>query len=60
MEGNVATMADIIAGVTSLVTGSVSWLGSMVTAVVGSPLLLFFTLVGFVGIGIGLLKRFTN
>lgn len=55
-------MADIIAGVTALVNGSVTWLGAMVTAVTttSNALLLFFVLFGFVGIGIGLLKRFVN
>lgn len=53
-------MADIITAISSLVTGSVSWLGSIVTTVTATPLLLFFVLAGFVGIGIGLLMRFVN
>lgn len=53
-------MADIITAITSLVTGSVSWLTSMASSVVTTPLLLFFCVVGFVGIGIGLLMRFVR
>lgn len=53
-------MADIITAITSLVTGSVSWLTSIVTYVTSAPLLLFFVLSSFVGIGIGLLMRFVN
>lgn len=53
-------MADIISAIGSLVTGSVTWLTSIVTYVTSAPLLLFFVLVGFVGIGIGLLMRFVN
>lgn len=55
-------MATIITAVGSIVTASVTWLTSIVGAVTaeGNELLLFFTLVGFVGIAIGLLKRFTN
>lgn len=53
-------MADIITAITSIVTGSVTWLTSMVTYVTSAPLLLFFVLVSFVGIGIGLLMRFVN
>lgn len=53
-------MADIITAITSLVTGAASWLTSIVTTVTAAPLLLFFVLSGFVGIGIGLLMRFVN
>lgn len=53
-------MASIISAITSLVTGSVSWLTTATTAVMaeGNELLLFFVLVGFVSIGFGLLRRF--
>lgn len=51
------TMATLITDVGSIVTGSVSWIQSIATAITGSPLLLFFTLFGFVGVGIGLVRR---
>lgn len=53
-------MADIITAVTSIVTFSVSALTSIVTYVVSAPLLLFFCLISFVGVGIGLLFRFVR
>lgn len=55
-------MTAIITAVTSIVNASVSWLTSIVTAVTaeGNELLLFFCLVNFVGIAIGLLMRFVN
>lgn len=56
--GETFTMASIIEAIGSLVTGSVTWITSAVGAVTGSPLLLFFVLVGFVSIGFGLLRRF--
>lgn len=45
---------------TYLIDGSVSWLSSMSQAVKTNGLLLFFVLIIFVGVGIGLLKRFNN
>lgn len=54
------TMGAITGAIGQLVTGSTSWLGTMVTTVVGAPLLLFFVISGFVGIGIGLLMRFVK
>lgn len=45
---------------TYLVDGSVSWLSTFAQAVKNNGLLLFMVLFGFVGIGIGLLRRFHN
>lgn len=53
-------MADIISAIGNIVTGSVSWLTSITALVTSTPILLFFVLAGFVGIGIGLLMRFVN
>lgn len=54
------SMAGIISDIGSLVTGSVTWIGSAVSAVMNSnnALLLFFVLIGFCSIGFGLLRRF--
>ncbi len=52
------TMSAIISDIGSLVTGSVSWIGSAVGAVTDSPLLLFFILISFCSIGFGLFRRF--
>lgn len=50
-------MADIISAVSSLVTASVGWINSFVDVITGQPLLLLFVIVGFVGLGVGLIKR---
>lgn len=51
------TLAAIISDIGSLVTGSVSWIGSFVGAITSNPLILMFVIVGFVGLGVGLIKR---
>ena len=55
-------MSAIISSITSIVNASVTWLTSIVTAVTaeGNELLLFFLLINFVGIAIGLLMRFVH
>lgn len=50
-------MADIISSVTSLVTASVGWVNSFVDVITDQPLLLLFVIAGFVGLGVGLIKR---
>ena len=55
--GEVTGMAAIIADITSLVTAAVGWVGQFVTTITGNPLLLIFVIVGFVGLGVGLIKR---
>lgn len=50
-------MADIITSVTSLVTASVGWVNSFVGVITSQPLLLLFVISGFVGLGVGLIKR---
>lgn len=51
------TMSAIIADITTLVSGSIGWAGSFVTFITSNPLVLLFTITGFVGLGIGLIKR---
>lgn len=59
LSGNTAgSTADIIDIIGQLVTGSVTWIQSGVSAIVGSPLLLTMFLFGMVSIGIGLVRRF--
>ena len=50
-------MADILAAVTSLVNAAVSWITTFCTTITGQPLLLLFVITGFVGLGVGLIKR---
>ena len=56
----VGSLAAIISDIGSLVTGSVTWIGSFVGAITSNPLILMFVIVGFVGLGVGLIKRLTR
>lgn len=51
------TIATIVGDITTMVTSAVTWVGSFVGAITSNPLLLMFVLVGFVGLGAGLLRR---
>ena len=50
-------MADILTQVTAFVTAAVGWVTSFATTITGTPLLLMFIITGFVGLGVGLIKR---
>lgn len=50
-------MSDIITAISTLVTNSITWLGSFATAITGNPLLLIFVITAFVGLGVGLIGR---
>jgi len=39
------------------VSGSTSWIGTFVGAITDNPIILMFVLFGFIGTGIGLIKR---
>lgn len=51
------TIATIVTDITTMVTSAVTWVGSFVGAITSNPLLLMFVIVGFVGLGVGLLRR---
>lgn len=51
------TVATIMGNVTSIVTEAIKWVGSFVGVITSNPLLLMFVIVGFVGLGVGLIKR---
>lgn len=59
MEPAVSGMDSIISNVGKVVTAGMSWLGDAVTTVTasGNELLLLFVTVGFIGTGIGLMRR---
>lgn len=57
---NTVTMSTVIESITSLFTGAISWLTTVVTTVMNNPLLLAFVLVAFLGIGISIFKRLTR
>ena len=51
------TLAAILADAGSIVTSSVTWIGSFVGAITSNPLIEAFVIVSFVGLGIGLIQR---
>ena len=53
-------MDAIITAITSIVSGGATWVSTSISTVTSTPLLLFFVLSGFVGVGIGLFKRLTR
>lgn len=54
MEG--VTLASILSDVGTILTSAVSWAGTAITTIVGSPLLLCATLLPLVGYGVHMLK----
>lgn len=51
------TLAAILADAGSMVTSSVTWIGSFVGAITSNPLIEAFVIVSFVGLGVGLIQR---
>lgn len=51
------TLAAILADAGSMVTSSVTWIGSFVGAITSNPLIEAFVIVAFVGLGVGLIQR---
>lgn len=51
------TLAAILADAGSMVTSSVTWIGSFIGAITNNPLIEAFVIVSFVGLGIGLIQR---
>lgn len=56
-ETTAVTMSTIMSSVGSIVSEAIKWVGQFATAITGNPLLLMFVIVGFVGLGVGLLRR---
>lgn len=58
----VSGMSAIITAITSMVTGAIGWMTSYLGAITasGNEVLLFFVLFGFIGTGVGLIKRLTT
>ncbi len=53
-------MAAIIADVTSVFTAAIGWVGDVATTIGSTPILLIFTIIPLVGLGVGLFKRLIN
>lgn len=56
-SGNTSTIQTIAQAITSIVTEAVSWITSFAGAIVSTPLLLFFVVLGVVGMGVGFIMR---
>lgn len=50
-------MADIITAITTVFTAAIGWVGTVASTVTSTPILLFFCILGVVGLGIGLFRR---
>lgn len=51
------TLASILSDIGSIITAAFGWVGTAVTQITSSPLILLAVVIPFVGLGIGLLKR---
>lgn len=51
------SLADILSSITTFVGQALNWVDSFADAIIAEPLLLAFTIVSFVGLGVGLIKR---
>ena len=56
-QTEITTVQRIVDIVTEMVSGATEWVGSYLTVIEESELLMFFMVVGFVGLGVGLIKR---
>lgn len=55
-----ATIGSVTDEISALFTSAMSMAGTVGTTVTGNPLLLTFTIVPLVGLGVGLFKRLLN
>lgn len=51
------TVASFLADITTIFTAAIGWVGTVATTIADSPILLTFTAVSLVGLGIGLWNR---
>lgn len=54
------TLATFLADVGTIFTTSIGWVGTVGTTIASSPILLAFTAIPLVGLGIGMFKRLLN
>ena len=57
MEATTFTMTNLITNCTELFTGAMGWVGTLLSTIVGNPLLLASFLFVFIGFAVGLLGR---
>lgn len=53
-------ISSIVSAITSIVTAAITWTSSWASEIVSTPLLLFFVVLGVVGMGVGFIMRITR
>lgn len=53
-------MTEILAVVSAIFTECISWVGTVASTIGDTPILLIFTVLPLVGLGVGLFKRLIN
>lgn len=51
------TMAEIVTAIGQIVGGAVDWMGDYLSVLYSNPIMLFWVILGVVGLGIGLIRR---
>lgn len=51
------TVAEVISTITSIVTGSIGWMGQFITFMGNNPIVLVFAILPVVGYAVSILKR---
>ena len=52
-----ATVTTILSSISEVFNAAIGWVGTVGETIVENPLLLIFTTIGLVGLGVGLFKR---
>lgn len=51
------TVSSLIASVGEVFTAAIGWVGNVASTITSNPILLIFTIIPLVGLGVGLFKR---
>lgn len=51
------SVAEVLSAITSIVTGSVGWMGQFITFIGNNPVVLVFAILPVVGYAVSILKR---
>lgn len=50
-------MANIVNDIGTIVGGAVDWMGDYLTVLYSNPIMMFWVILGVVGLGVGLIRR---
>lgn len=56
-EVTTVTISTILDNVGDIFTSAIDWVGDVATVITSNPILLLFTIIPLVGLGVGLFKR---